>query len=176
MHKIYWYCLDKEREEFLQKSLKELEDILAKHQTGIKVGFGRLPQGSLDEVCKVLNHSRWPHFCAAEICDILPLKPPQPSPILVLCPFDSSIARCFRGDLRIWGGTCRPVAVVWEPDNKYLIWHEILHLLGAEDCCDERGWGPTCGKSNCIMQYSPVKRLIGSWPFLCDKNITRIWC
>ena len=40
--------------------------------------------------------------------------------------------------------------------NKYLLWHEAMHLLYAHDCYDENGWS-TCLEPRCLMQYIPCE-------------------
>ena len=57
-----------------------------------------------------------------------------------------------------------------------VIIHELLHLLGADDCYDmtKEDWGPNCGLPNCIMQYQATIDNVGDWPFLCEKNIEKI--
>jgi hypothetical protein len=69
-------------------------------------------------------------------------------------------------------------ALVYGNIDRRVIWHEALHTLGAEDCYDEKtpeeNPGPTCGFSNCIMQYIPTRISVGKWPFLCQENIERV--
>lgn len=57
--------------------------------------------------------------------------------------------------------------------DKYIIWHEMLHLLGAYDCYDlsKNERGPNCDLPNCIMQYEATMANVGKWPFLCNGNL-----
>jgi hypothetical protein len=77
-----------------------------------------------------------------------------------------------------WGVTNGLLALVYGTTDKYAIWHECLHLLGAQDCYDtsdpQRNAGPTCDVPTCIMQYAPMAHRVGSWPFLCESNVRRI--
>lgn len=69
-----------------------------------------------------------------------------------------------------WGGTRWPIALCFQPGNPFLVWHEILHLFGAQDCYDKNGNGPTCEMRNCIMQWEPTSEHVGGEPFLCSRN------
>lgn len=78
----------------------------------------------------------------------------------------------------VWGCCCGKVALVYRNPEKAVIWHETLHLLGAEDCYDcsdpEANPGPTCDLVNCIMQYAPSDDHLLERPFLCRQNILRV--
>jgi len=74
----------------------------------------------------------------------------------------------------LWGATSSPLAAVYESDKKVAMWHEALHLLGADDCYIEDN--PSRKKSDCnldgyIMEYAVPESTCENWPFLCDKNI-----
>jgi hypothetical protein len=73
-----------------------------------------------------------------------------------------------------WGIAQRgEYAVVWKPGNRYLIWHEAMHLLGALDCYNSRGT-TTCEESRCVMQYAPDHEQCGGSLHLCGGNVERI--
>lgn len=76
------------------------------------------------------------------------------------------------------GASNGPLALVYGSADKYVIWHEALHLLGARDCYDTSDpWqnpGPTCELPNCLMQYAPTSEAVRDWPFLCQNNLDLI--
>jgi hypothetical protein len=74
----------------------------------------------------------------------------------------------------LWGAHLGFLSLVYEHGNRHIVWHEALHLLGAEDCYHLPDRGPTCKSDNCIMQYETNETNVGEWPFLCGKNIKRI--
>jgi len=107
------------------------------------------------------------------------LSRPEWSPLVVYCKPDSELATAARKQMpaAYWGCTVgSTLSAVYRLGNKYILWHEILHLFNANDCYppDDPNRGPTCELPNCIMQYAPTKKTVGEWPFLCQKNIKRI--
>ena len=75
-----------------------------------------------------------------------------------------------------WGATAGETAFVWEPGNRFIVMHELLHALGAADCYDmaSPSGPPTCDLLNCIMQWEPTEDTVGAWPFVCGKNLDLI--
>jgi hypothetical protein len=90
---------------------------------------------------------------------------------------DSSIAENVRRAVKRntgldnWGVTSGHTTLVYK-HNKWIIWHEALHLLGVDECYDvkTRIRKPDCNCETCIMQYEPSEKWVGEWS-LCDKNI-----
>jgi hypothetical protein len=76
-----------------------------------------------------------------------------------------------------WGASAGMIAVIYHHEPT-LIWHEMFHLLGAEECYDvqspDESAIPTCGHRNCIMQYAPSLDVVGDPPFICDWNVKLI--
>ncbi|MBL7185687.1 MAG: hypothetical protein ISS70_05125 [Phycisphaerae bacterium] len=98
--------------------------------------------------------------------------------LLVYCHRDSAIARsALREDgAGPWGAECCGFAAVYESGNKFVIWHEALHLLGAHDCYEEDDpyrRKPDCNCNSCTMQYVPTEDTVGKWS-LCDKNVKKL--
>lgn len=93
------------------------------------------------------------------------------SHVTVYCPDPSHPAvRAARGRLRhaLWGiNLAGTLSLTYAARNPYALWHESLHLLGAEDHYDFRDFGATCPLPTCVMQYAPDERTVGSRPFLC---------
>jgi len=71
----------------------------------------------------------------------------------------------------LWGSAYGALGLIYHRVDRYITWHEALHLLGAEDCYDLPDKGPTCELSNCIMQYIPCLSTVGAWPFICEENV-----
>ena len=98
--------------------------------------------------------------------------------LVVLCPPDSAlhaIALQSNSDA-LWGINNAGLAAIYNLDNKYIVWHETLHILGADDCydLDKDNRGPNCELGNCIMQYEATEENVGTWPFLCKKNVSLV--
>jgi len=72
------------------------------------------------------------------------------------------------------GASLGRVALVWVEGNKYLIWHEALHTLGAEDCYEHATGVHNCGLDGCVMQRAPTAATVRPWPFLCPANVRRL--
>jgi len=194
MLKLFWYCLGIGKEEqigekeqnFVSDNLDKLSSLLKTPLVGITLEAKPLPPRLVEVVNSVYeswcNHD-WPfsYFCKQirNKLDSLDLKG---MPLLVYCKNNSTLAKAAvkQDSLAKWGLTHDYyfVSAVYEPDNKYLLWHEALHLFDACDCyCyynPENHAGSNCELSNCIMQYAPTKETVGEWPFLCQKNIKRI--
>ncbi len=104
-------------------------------------------------------------------------------PVLaVYCPHESQIkqngfAGCLSGR---WGVSDEATfAVIYEPDNRQLIWHELLHTLSAQDCyLDDAGHSrePSCESDcpECLMRFDPSEFHCGASPSLCQYNRGRI--
>jgi hypothetical protein len=73
-----------------------------------------------------------------------------------------------------WGGArLGSFAVVWEPGNPFVLWHEAMHLLSATDCYDEAGC-TTCEVPHCLMQWEPSQVNCGGSLVLCEANVARV--
>lgn len=62
--------------------------------------------------------------------------------------------------------------VYYASDGGVTVWHEILHLFGADDCYEPMDH--TCECDSCIMRFGQNRRTLGHWPFLCNHNLVRI--
>jgi|GEM_PF-4746440 len=68
-----------------------------------------------------------------------------------------------------WGATKGYLAVVYHL-REYVVWHEALHLLDAEDCYDETGRAVSeCDDPDCLMRFGTTKKTC-----LCSPNRKRI--
>lgn len=99
--------------------------------------------------------------------------------VVVFCTQDHPLAKIIvtASPHAEWGASNEMISVVYELQPA-VTWHEMLHLLGAEDCYKEDNLDenapPTCGHGNCIMQYAPTLERVGDPFFLCQDNVQRI--
>lgn len=103
------------------------------------------------------------------------------TPLVVYCRPDAKIAKAIKRERpsACWGVTMdHLISVVYnpEPENKYILWHEVLHLFDANDCYSSQApnSGTNCGLTNCVMQYAPTEQTVGKWLFICQPNIELI--
>jgi hypothetical protein len=185
MLKLFWHCLNTGEEDrnFVNDNLDKLSSLLKTPLVGITFEAKPLPPRLVEEVNGVYELWRNHGFSFHNFClrirnkfDSLNLKD---MPLLVYCKNDSNLAKAAvkENPLAQWGLTYdnHLVSAVYEPDNKYLLWHEVLHLFGAEDCYNEsEPQYLICELPGCIMQYVPTEINVCLWPFLCQKNIERI--
>ncbi len=95
--------------------------------------------------------------------------------LLVHCPAQHPFVRVAQAEnpLARWGiGVPRRFAVVWV-ENKYLWWHEALHLFNAKDCYNQFGIHK-CPEPRCIMQAAPTAESCDRRLYLCSKNVRRL--
>jgi hypothetical protein len=68
----------------------------------------------------------------------------------------------------LWGiSLSGTLSLTYAPRNLYALWHESLHLLGAQDHYDPTNFRSTCQMPSCLMQYAPDEHTVGSHPFVC---------
>ena len=180
MLKLFYYCLnmDEIAKQFVVKSLSELTDLLS--QPPVQVEFRPDPLPEKFRKDKLISEPCSDILCFSLWCKRIFFELLNHYPLLVYCRKDSKVAEAAikENERAIWG-LCKDdysVSAVYQPENKYILWHETLHLFGVDDCYDlqKPNAGTTCGLDNCLMQYAPQKDTVGEWPFLCQKNIKRI--
>jgi hypothetical protein len=96
--------------------------------------------------------------------------------VFVFCARDDPVAQAARREnpQALWGAAVRgDYALAWTPGNRFLLWHEAMHLLFANDCYDESG-NRTCDEARCIMQYEPCEENCGGDLYLCHANVQRV--
>lgn len=184
MLKLFWHCLDLSQsdEQFVEKSLCELTVLLQKPSVRIDVEMLRLRQDIIQGVEDVLRNPSLEEkepFRQTIFTIRKKFSFSDWSPLLLYCKPNSSIASAAKKQDKnaIWGYMCDyKIAAVYRLNNKYILWHEVLHLFDVCDCyCYfNPNAGTNCDLTNCIMQYAPTPQTVGEWPFLCGKNIKRI--
>ena len=188
---IYYHCLGitEADETFLKNSLQELAQRLKAEPIKLEINISRLQdeQELTKKVDGKLNQLSDPSYmfsqCAGEI--LYPffeegnVKGDVSPKLLVYCSQDSQVAKAAlkQKPSALWGATCSSLAVVYNRDNKFAIWHEAAHsLLSREDDLDEcyepdppHERKTDCDCESCLMQYAPSEQTVGEWPSLCSK-------
>jgi len=57
-------------------------------------------------------------------------------------------------------------------EHRSTAWHEILHLLGAGDCYDEKTKEPTCGLNGCLMRWDTTIETLAPGHYVSCKGST----
>jgi hypothetical protein len=183
MLRLFWRCLelDKPTQSFVGEALDELRVLLANPPVELRLQAHPLP----DDLGTVLDRylssppleakepfrTCWMRFAEGR-------ETGQWAPLLVCCRTDSKLAKAARAQSpnAVWGLFNELISAVYNLHNKYILWHEVFHLWGADDCYskDNPNTGPHCGLPGCIMQYAPTPQTVCTWPFLCPKNVDRV--
>ncbi len=186
MLELFWYCLDRGKEEqnFVAECLTELGDLLKRPPATTKLGAKPLPPELEHRATAILTKEFDEGEAPFSITYYRPFRKVlheyNDTPLLIYCKPNSNIAKAAKEecDRAVWGLCSDPplITAVYEDGNKYILWHEALHLFDAVDCyCYANPEaGPNCELVNCLMQYEPSEDRVREWPFLCQKNIKRI--
>ncbi len=175
----HFLCLDLQPkwEASVTAATRELQKLLALH-TGFQCEITCLPEARVSGIRNCILGSK-DFNSAARTCFKATHSHPDksfPTKLLVVCPPDHHLAKLAKKSLptAVYGAANSFFAAVYH-ESKQVIWHEILHLLGADDCYQLSKSGDVVQREcrdlpNCIMQYDPEESN-GEWPFLCDRNI-----
>lgn len=180
MKKTYYCCLNLEEryDNFLRQSMDQLSHYLSCPPVEVNYSFHELSIDSKNEVLNTLEQQDDIYGFFSLTLFSIRKRLGQVSRLFILCSPDDKIATLAKKECpnALWGVSNTQVSATYDLDNKFIIWHEALHLLGADDCYDlsKGDRGPNCECKKCIMQYEPTKYTVGEWPFLCDRNIDRI--
>ncbi len=177
MNPVYWYSLVPEADTFCRDALDELTQKLHERVPDLpKVMFERIASEDIDFVSDPRTYQRGGFACSG---DTNPLRYQR---LFVFCqgdePFVTEAQK--QNPDALWGAAVTdphgivPYALAWRPDNKYLLWHEALHVLGADDCYDRSSGASTCPEQRCIMQYVPNEQNCSGDLFLCQNTIARL--
>lgn len=100
--------------------------------------------------------------------------------LLVMCTSEHPLAKAAlkNNPDALWGAAIHPgctLGIVYGNWERTVIWHELLHLLGAIDCYNSPSdFLPTCGLRRCIMQHEPSAQNTGPRLEICEQNLVRI--
>lgn len=158
--------------ERFSRAMKEFPVLLAKPPLEVTVPIRQMEPELLQDVQRCLGQKPTLADRCADLTYWLYSTYKRLPMVILACPKDHKLAKLARNKngLAEWGATLGLLALVYSLDNPYVVWHEAMHLLGAEDCYDDAG-RHTCPRGNCLMQYEPCKQTVKDWPFLCDANI-----
>jgi hypothetical protein len=194
MLKLYWLCATKRKhdEEYIQKSLHELNVFLEMPPIEIRMEIHPLHTDTAKIINVILekeafNKKTYPNLLFKNKNEFCPLRELYEKinslsdcmPLVIYCEPSSNIANAIRKTYKIaeWGLTFKDrISAVYKKENKYILWHEVLHLFGVDDCYDSNNPnGPLrCELGQCLMQYAPQEGNVAPWPFLCKNNIKRL--
>lgn len=179
---IYFATGGSEGKEFFRSSIERLNEWL-QSEFGVCFSLRELSGELQDQVLHVLQtqiSSSWSKSTEAARGGKFD---EFDSPILaVYCPNESRIRQ---NGIAGWPsarwGVCdaATIAVIYEPNNQQLIWHELLHTLTVEDCyLDDAGHSrePSCESDcpECLMRFDPTELHCGARPSLCAYNRRRV--
>ncbi len=180
MRKTYYYCYDmNDKKDWLGRSLDQLSKTLFKSPTEIQYTFEELPKEYEEGVLNILEKDYeeiygWEDDLVWFFSD----KQGQVCNLLVICHPGNRLEKVSinTDPDALWGISNCSLAIVYHFYDQYVVWHEMLHLLGADDCYDltKNDRGPNCELGNCIMQYEATEENVGTWPFLCKKNVSLV--
>jgi hypothetical protein len=198
MLKLYWLCATKCKhdEEYVQKSLNELNAFLEMPPTEIRIEIQPLCSDTAKTINEILEKETFnkktypPNVLSKNEKVFIPLRELYEKinslsdcmPLVIYCEPSSNIANAIKktDEIPEWGSTyLNYISAVYEKGNKYILWHEVLHLFGVNSECyntqnpDENG-PSTCELGQCLMQYAPQEENVAPWPFLCKKTIEQL--
>lgn len=159
-----------------EAALKELPGVLQQAPLEAEITVQRLAGKAMEQVTSILNTTNHPlHEVNVALYQALHRQGFKDALFAVGCPRIHPVLWAVATN-GIWGTSFQggPLAVCWEVPDKFIVWHEVLHLLGADDCYDESTHARTCELANCIMQFEPTSASVGGWPFLCKRVLGRL--
>ena len=190
---IYWHCLEQTASEEDEKFVAGTLNQLAQHLKAepIKLSISIKPLGDQPNLAKKIAkelgrlNDETDAFSKCEGAITYAFSTANligntyKAKLLVYCSPHSNIAIAAqrKAPHAKYGATCAFLAAVYSLNKKSTIFHEALHLLGADDCyiedkpCQKK---PDCNFERCIMDYNPPEEWCDNWPFICDKNIDLI--
>lgn len=165
------------QEELFVEAMAELPDYMRRGPANLDIPVARLPAALSDRVSAILYEARSLVECAPSLMDYFFDELSYIPRLVVGCRPDDTLSAAARAIAphAHWGlAVLKCVALIYRLDNRHIIWHEALHTLDSEDCYCLPDTGPTCDQRNCIMQYAPDTSTVRAWPWICQKNISRI--
>ena len=171
---IHWYTLGGSAQdaEFTAAAMKQLLARLRQELPGLTLETRELRGDLLDVILPHLGPGNLDGTARA-IEDAWGTSGPGVlSHVTVYCPDEAHPAvRAARRKLAhaAWGISLSGIlSLTYALRNPYALWHESLHLLGAQDHYDQSSFRTTCAMATCLMQYAPSETTVGPRPFICD--------
>lgn len=172
---ILWHAIGNEAgAEFVDSAMRELLDILRDSQPPLKIGGEPLDQSdeTLGIAINALNYGDL-DGCVRAIQKNRKLDRSRRIGLLVHCLPTHPAAIAARKRLphaRLGISVAGSLSLAYAFDNKHLLWHEALHLLGAQDHYDRETLQPSCELPTCLMRYAPTASVIAGEHFLCQRT------
>jgi len=172
--RIYWHTHhgDAADVEFVSQSIRELLDHLRGALPDLPLTVGALPNDLAEEI-------DW-HLDCGQIGGAVSAVEKYSDGwmrygLCVYCP-DSTCAAAEAGRRRLphafWGiNFAGRLSLTYVKGNRFALWHETLHLLGAQDHYDPQSFQTTCGIPTCVMQFAPDARTVEEGKFLCPETL-----
>ena len=163
MTTIYWYSQIENMETFCEETIAELVELLKSNYPSLPVLH---TERLSDELATGLNL-----YLCQPLPDIAHTAPPEllNKKIIAYCEREAECAvkACKDNPMALLGAAVLGLyAMVWTP-NKYVFWHEALHLLNVPESYDESGQ-TICEEQSCIMQWHPTQESCNNNLILCE--------
>ncbi len=168
METIYWYSLVEDKEDFCRESIDEMVKLLS-------LNYPSLPPLHTERLSDELVFGLNSYLCQSPT-DITRTAPPEllNKKIIVYCEREAEFAINARKEepmARFGAARLTLYAMVWTP-NKYVFWHEALHLLDVPESYNHLGQ-TTCEEQSCIMQWNPNRENCTDTLILCKNAINK---
>jgi hypothetical protein len=170
----------------LDKAMVKLCNFLSIPPLEVQCHSEVLPRKLVKPIYRVFEKTPVPDNWTAAIDELFRKEYGSQCKLLILCSPQNRLAQLslhYKSDAE-WGITCPQndsiLSIVYNLNNAPVIWHEALHLLGADECYDPDNIKDhsNCKLLNCVMQYAPTEQTVGRQPILCNKTIqaVRTYC
>ena len=118
------------------------------------------------------------HALSKALCDSLTARYGH-SRCIILVPNDHFASQLWLkcNPNALYGGVLGCTGFIYGNFAKQTLFHECLHLFGADDCYYHEGTtfhDRTCGNDNCLMQYNPPVVSLAGDAVLCETNKSAI--
>ena len=168
--KIEWWNFSSEPDEALFETLQQI-------RFQLPIRYPQLPKFDLVPLSRDLVHGLKDYMVSQ-----LPGKDPwmdwEPYTsrlIFVFCEPKDPLVHVFQQEnpLAHWGVAIpAQFSIAWHYD-RFLIWHELMHLFNAKDCYNKFGINK-CSSGNCLMRRDPSRLHWQSEWVICSKNQKRM--
>ena len=179
--KITYFCHELSSDDTAQdeEAIRQFPEVVQRFIPGLRCDVSRLGRDLVETVLQTIEEQADFRGCAKAVCDMLRERLGRASKLVVCCNADWTLARKGKAGAAhaSWGCQWGQLVAIYKHD-RYVIWHELFHLLGADDCYDVGSAAEirdhTCGNQKCIMQYAPSEQNVDEPPFICRDIIQRI--
>jgi hypothetical protein len=167
---IYWHTLSNDAADaaFVTGAMRQFLGVLDESIPGLRLSGSQLPP---QLAALILPHLESGHLEGAVEAMLDIWNASAASHLTIYCP-DPSHPAVLSARRRLphaeWGISISGLlSITYASANRHVLWHETLHLLGAQDHYDPITFRTTCELSSCLMQYAPDEQTVGLRSFLC---------